>query len=220
MPDGMQDVQAAYDAVATDYAAQLGDELAHKPLDRALLAAVCELAADGVLADLGCGPGHVTRYLARLHPAVLGLDLSSEMIATARADAPGLTFEVASMLDLPLADGSLAGAVALYSVIHFTSDERQAVFAEVHRVLRPGGHLLVSVHVDAPGRTAGELHRTTELLGHPVQLDHHFVAADALAAELGAAGFEITARLVRAPVPDVEYPSTRAYLLARRTAET
>jgi hypothetical protein len=57
-------VQAAYDAVARAYHDQLGDELAGKPLDRAVLQAFTELAGEGAIADVGCGPGHVTRFLA------------------------------------------------------------------------------------------------------------------------------------------------------------
>jgi ubiquinone/menaquinone biosynthesis C-methylase UbiE len=54
----------SYDAVATQYAAAIGDELRHKPLHRALLNLISDLAADGVVLDLGCGPGHVAAHLA------------------------------------------------------------------------------------------------------------------------------------------------------------
>ena len=46
-------VRAAYDAVARAYADQFAGELIHKPLDRALLAALCDLTGEGVLADVG-----------------------------------------------------------------------------------------------------------------------------------------------------------------------
>ena len=72
----------SYDAVATQYAAAIGDELRHKPLDRALLNLIGDLAADGVVLDLGCGPGHVAAYLAE-RSSVIGLDLSEAMAAEA-----------------------------------------------------------------------------------------------------------------------------------------
>jgi hypothetical protein len=51
--------RAAYDTVAVDYAELLRDELAAKPVDRALLALFAELVrGGGPVADLGCGPGH------------------------------------------------------------------------------------------------------------------------------------------------------------------
>ncbi len=62
-PDLLDATRATYDAVAGDYAEHLSGELAAKPLDRALLAAFAELvrtAGIGPVADLGCGPGHVT----------------------------------------------------------------------------------------------------------------------------------------------------------------
>ena len=66
-------VQAVYDAVARPYLDQQADELDGKPLDRALLAALLELAGTGTVADLGCGPGHVTRWLAARHPSTVGI---------------------------------------------------------------------------------------------------------------------------------------------------
>ena len=53
-----------YDAVARSYASEIADELPGKPLDRAVLDVVVELAAGGLIADIGCGPGHVAAHLA------------------------------------------------------------------------------------------------------------------------------------------------------------
>jgi len=79
-----------YDLVAGDYAAAISGELAGKPFDRALLDALVELAAGFAIADVGCGPGHVTGYLAdRGGRVVLGLDLSTAMAGIDRVD---LTF--------------------------------------------------------------------------------------------------------------------------------
>jgi trans-aconitate methyltransferase len=72
----------SYDAVAAQYAATIGDELRHKPLDRALLNLISDLAVEGVMLDLGCGPGHVAAHLAE-RSSVIGLDLSEAMAAEA-----------------------------------------------------------------------------------------------------------------------------------------
>jgi len=109
-------VQEVYDAVAQAYDRQFGDELAAKPLDRALLTGFVELVGRGRIADVGCGPGHVTRFLATQHPDVVGIDLSPDMIGIARERSPEMGFTVASMLALPASDGQWAGVVALYSV--------------------------------------------------------------------------------------------------------
>ncbi|GAA3223377.1 hypothetical protein GCM10020256_31430 [Streptomyces thermocoprophilus] len=89
------------------------------------------------MADLGCGPGRITAYLASLGLSVYGLDLSESMLAIARREHPGLRFEQGSMTRLDLADGDLAGAVCWYSTIHTPDEELPALFAELYRVLAP-----------------------------------------------------------------------------------
>lgn len=205
-----------YDAVARAYDARLADELDHKPLDRALLAAFLELAGSGPVADVGCGPGHVTRFLAARHPDVRGLDLSPAMIEIARERAPGLTFTVASMLALPVADGAWAGAVALYSIIHLSPAERAAAFRELARVLRDDGRLLVSFHIAGPDVPAGGTTHLTSWFGSAVDVDVHFLDPAEVGGELVAAGFHIESTVLREPLDPAEFPSRRGYLLARR----
>lgn len=96
--------RAVYDAVAEPYDQRLGAELDAKPLDRALLTALTDLVEPGTVADLGCGPGHATRFLAARHTDVIGVDLSPRMIAIARTHAPELGFVVGSLLQLPVGD--------------------------------------------------------------------------------------------------------------------
>ncbi len=210
------DVRAAYDALAREYDARFADELDHRPLERGLLTAFVELAGGGTVADVGCGPGHVTRFLAARGADVVGLDLSAEMVAVARERAPELRFAVASMLDLPAADGAWAGAVALYSIIHLGDDERARACRELARVLRPGARLLVSFHVESPESAAGEVNHLTEPLGRPVVLDGHFLDPRGVEELLADAGLRVEARLEREPVPALEYPSRRCHLLAER----
>jgi SAM-dependent methyltransferase len=208
-------VRRTYDLIAHDYDREIGDELDHKPLDRALLAALVELVGSGRLADVGCGPGHVTRYLATLHDDVVGIDLSPEMVAIARSRAPGLSFEVGTMLSLPVADASWAGAVLLYSVIHLTPAERAVAFRELARVVRPGGPVLVSFHVSDLERSAGSSKHLTSWFGHDVDVSVGFLDPDVVATELSTAGLSVMATTLREP-GEGEYPSRRCYLLARR----
>jgi ubiquinone/menaquinone biosynthesis C-methylase UbiE len=131
-------VRATYDTVARAYAAQLSDELDGKPLDLALVQAFLEIAGPGTVADVGCGPGHVTRFVAQRHPDVVGVDLSPVMIDVAREAGPSMRFTVGSMLALPAGDGDWAGIVAFYSIIHLSAADRAAACREFARVLRPG----------------------------------------------------------------------------------
>ena len=209
-------VRAAYDAIARAYDAQLGDELDGKPFDRALLDGFTGLAGPGTIADVGCGPGHITRFLAARHADVIGIDLSPGMIAVARERAPDLVVAVGSMLRLPAADGAWAGAVALYSIIHLTAGERAIACREFARTVRPGGWLLAAFHVDSPEFAIGEVNHLTTWFGEPVELDGFFLDPAEVVVDLESAGFAVMAEAVRQPLPEVEYPSRRCYVLAQR----
>ncbi len=202
-------LRAGYATVAHAYAEHLVDELAGKPLDRAFLTAFVE-RAKGPILDLGCGPGHVTAFLASHGADASGADLSPEMIAEARERFPALAFTVADMFALPHGGGALAGIVAFYAIVHIPTPELPAALREMHRVLAPGGALALSFHVGT------EHTHVDELFGCATSLDFVFHEPTAVVAALAAAGFTLEARLDRAPYPDLEYPSQRCYLLVRR----
>lgn len=201
-------IRSGYAPVARAYREHLQGELAGKPLDRAFLDAFAERCAGGRIADLGCGPGHVARYLADRGARVEGVDLSSEMIEEARAANPGLAFHVGDMFALPAGIADLAGIVAFYAIVHTPTD--RLPFHELHRVLAPGGLAAIAFH--AGDRTV----HVDELFGVATSLDFTFHDPDAVVAALVAAGFTLEARLDREPYPDVEHPSRRTYLLARK----
>ncbi|MFF5990322.1 class I SAM-dependent methyltransferase [Prauserella flavalba] len=211
-PDFLARTRVSYDSIAAEFAGWIEDELAAKPLDRAVLGGFAELAGRGLVADIGCGTGRVTAHLHRLGLRVFGIDLSPNMIAQAIDRYPDLRFEVGSMTALDVADGSLGAIVAWYSIMHVPPDRLPAVFAEFHRVLAPGGHLQLAF-------PAGEglVHRT-DAGGHEVSLDFHQWHPDEVAGLLREAGFEERARLVREPDEDGKYAETtrQAFLLARK----
>src|SRR5215217_4997648 len=201
-----------YDRIARSYARELGEELAGKPLDRALLGYVVDLAKGrGPVGDLGCGPGHVARYLADLGAEVVGVDLSSEMVRLASSAHPDLGFIVGNLRCLPLPDGSLAAAIAFYSLIHLdTDDDLRAACREIARVLAPEGEVVVAYH-----RGNRVLHPGV-MWGTPVDLDFRFLSDRTVTAALIDAGLEVRVRVHREPYPGVEHPSRRTYLIARR----
>ena len=200
----------SYDAVAGAYADGFRDELARKPLDRALLCSLAEQAGDGVpVADLGCGPGHVTGWLARHGVAAVGIDLSGGMIDVARREHPEAEFRTGDLLAVPARDGEFGAVVALYSVIHLGPGELPAACAEMHRVLRPGGLALVSFHIGAGVR------HLAEWWGHEVDLDFRFLETPEVARVMEEAGLAVQARLERTSYPG-EVDTPRGYLLGRR----
>lgn len=203
-------VRRSYDAVAEHYLASSGGELAGKPLDRALLACLLEQSGqDAPVADLGCGPGHVAAWLASGGAAVVGIDLSPGMIAAGRREHPEVDFREGDFLALPAAAGEFTAVVALYSIIHLESGELRGAFAEICRVLRPGGLVLVAFHAGT------EVRHLDQWWGQQVDVDFRFFEPAYIAEVMEATGLPVEARLERASYPQ-EVQTRRAYLLARR----
>lgn len=209
-------VAAAYNAVAAEYAEAMRDELAGKPLDRALLAAMVEMCEGGRIADIGCGPGHVAGHLASIGANPIGIDISPAMIEIARAENPGLDFRVESMTDLTELDQSLAGVVMFYAIINLSPTERARAFAQVFRALQPGGIALVSFHIRSEEFAAGQTQHLETWFGHTVDITGHFLEPDQVIDEIAEAGLDIVSVTTRLPHPGVEIPTERAYVLAQR----
>jgi SAM-dependent methyltransferase len=214
-PDFLRATRASYDAVAADYARRFGNELAAKPLDRAVITGFAELvlaAGGGPVADVGCGTGRVTAFLDSLGLRASGIDLSPQMIEVARRSYPGLRFDVGSMLGLDLPDGALGGLLAWYSTIHVPDGELPGVFAGFCRVLAPGGYVLLGFQAGD-----GPLH-LTRALGHEISLDFHHRQPEQIAELLSRAGLVVRARLLREPDEDGDFPerTQQAFVLARK----
>jgi SAM-dependent methyltransferase len=205
------DLREGYDRVAAEYAARIFDELQHKPLDRELLDRFAEeVRGIGPACDLGCGPGHVARYLHERRLAVIGVDLSPGMIAQAQRLSPEIPFRQGTMLALDFEDESLGGIAAFYSIIHVPRDQLATAFAEMRRVLRPDGLLLVAYHLGSE-----DMH-LDEWFGEQVSMDVYFFDRAEIEQRLTHAGFTVEESLVREPYPDVEHQSRRVYILARK----
>ena len=202
----------SYDRVAADYAEHFRDELAHKPFDRKMLEWLVEKAGDaGVLCDMGCGPGQVAAYLRERGAQVCGVDLSPAMVREARKLQPGIDFRVGDMLDLrDVPDASWCGIAAFYAIVHVPPSRLAQAFRELARVLAPGGVILLAFHV---GREV--IHRD-EWWGKEVDVDFIFFETGDVKRELEGVGFALEEVIEREPYPDVEYPSRRAYVFARR----
>lgn len=208
---------SGYDLVAERYATEFGDELDHKPIDRALYGLFAELVGPGArVGDVGCGPGQISAHLATLGLRPVGVDPSHGMVEVARRRNPSLESRVGSFSELGVADGEWDGAVAAYSIIHVPEPDRPAAVANLARAVSSGGWLLLSFHVSMADHEPGSALTLEEWWDEPVQIEFHFIDPDQLIAELDSAGFTTVARTEREPVPEVEAPSRRCYLLAQR----
>jgi SAM-dependent methyltransferase len=99
--------------------------------------------ADPVL-ELGCGTGRDSAVLAGAGLRVVGIELSNESVAAARARVPhGAEFLCSDFrAPFPVADGSVGAVLASLSLHYFAWDETLALARRIHDVLRPGGVLL------------------------------------------------------------------------------
>jgi SAM-dependent methyltransferase len=215
MDDDQRALQASYDRIAARYANTFFDELSRKPFDRALLDRYVKLlrtiGPPGPVWDLGCGPGHVGRYLADRGLDVCGLDLSEQMVVLARQLNPRMQFVQGTMLALPVADGTLAGIVSFYAIIHLSRSEAVDALREFHRAIQPGGQLLLAFHGGE-----GEIY-AEEMLGERVAIHATLFRGDEMAAYAREAGWIAVAVSERAPYP-FEHPTQRVYLQATRPA--
>ena len=121
--------------------------------------------------DLGCGTGLLTRRLLTRADDVLGLDISQAAVDQARtlhAGAPGLSFEQASVLDLPASLDGRFDIVTLADTLYYLPpplEDRvfKAVATRVARLLAPGGVLLLANHfffsANPDSRVSRRIHR-------------------------------------------------------------
>ncbi|MEU4333482.1 class I SAM-dependent methyltransferase [Micromonospora lupini] len=191
--DWLADTRTSYDTVAVSYAHLVRDFLTQAPYERGALAVFADLVlagGGGPVADVGCGPGRITAHLNELGVDAFGIDLSPGMIAVARHDHPALRFEVGSMTDLDLPDGSVAGLIAWYSLIHIPDERLGQVLAHFRRVVRPGGPLLVGYHVGDKTTL-----KTEGYGGHPMKLHVHRRRPAQVATWLADNGFAVEAEM-------------------------
>lgn len=106
----------------------------YRPLLDAMLELLTPLRAQSLL-DMGCGEGYYTRALTSVAQEVVGLDIAKPAIQLAAKRSSEITWLVGSGALLPLADASVDVVSNLFTQLHVD---------EMHRVLKPEGHVLVA----------------------------------------------------------------------------
>lgn len=213
-PDARDDrVRATYGVVAPAYARELSDELDGLPFERWLLDHVAAAVRDLPIMDAGCGPGHVTAYLAAAGAHAQGLDLSPEMIAEAQQRHPDVRYEVGDLRRLmrPAAAAGWGAVLGWYSLIHLAASELRGAVAALARPLAPGGLLVLALHAGA------DVRRVTSWFETEVPaLDVVLHDVPDVVAAVQAAGLNDVEWYLRGPHEWRGETTQRLYVMARR----
>ncbi len=205
-------VRAAYDAVAGDYSEHLFNELTGLPFEGWLLDRVAAHADGGPVVEVGCGPGHVTAYLAAAGAEATGIDLSPGMVAAARQRFPDGSYEVGDLRRLmrPTSAGGWSAVLAWYSLIHLAASELPDAIAALTRPLAPGGWLVLGMHAGA------EIKHVDTWFDAEIDLDFVLHDPAAIAGLVEAAGLVDAEWYHRGPLAHREETTERLYVVARK----
>lgn len=206
-----EELRGAHDVLSEWYAKNLVGVLESMPVERAMLDLFAELtlAVGADVVDVGCGTGRLLPYLASRGLSPRGVDLSPGMVEVARREHPGFAYEVADLRQLPFGDASLAGVVCWFSLIYLAPDARARAFAELGRVVKPGGYLVTAFkHGDGTLRRNGP---STEL---GVDFDRYWLSAQEMQDRFAVAGF---AMVFQGSTPPEEPEPAYGYMLVRKT---
>lgn len=111
-------------------------------LEQPIVREILDGLTPGVALDAACGTGRHSAYLASLGHRVIGVDSSAAMLERAREKVPGGEFHEADLQDLPFPDDHVDVVVCALALMHVP--DLEPVLAELVRVLRPGGSLVIS----------------------------------------------------------------------------
>lgn len=204
--------RAAYDVTAEDYAEAFANDLLELPVDRKVLDGVVEGIARGEsVLDLGCGPGQVGQYLAERGLQIVGMDSAFKMLLVARRRTGNCCLACGDMRFIPFRTASFSGVVAFYSVHHLPRPALRTALAEIRRILKPAGLLVVATHLGE-----SEVYNST-FLGHEIEtVGGTLYGEDELVGVLESQSFVIEDIRWRDPLPH-EHESRRIYLTSRFT---
>lgn len=213
MSDQKRAVRDGYDRLGGEYDARRN----HDPENVDFLDELRErLPAGGKVLDAGCGAGRPVAETLAAEFDLVGIDLSREQVRTARKRVPapddrsadsGGRFAQADMTALPFAPESFDGIAAYHSVIHVPTDEHPTVSREFARVLRPGGHLLMTIGASAWEGT------NENWLDTGVEMRWSIPGPEETESLLEEAGFEVVWRRTTEDLPGDE---TWCFVLARK----
>ena len=206
----IDNIEVGYSKIADKYTKTFFDELNYKPLDRYLLEKFCNgIRGKGKVCDLGCGPGHVSRFIKDQGIDVCGIDLSDGMLKKAKEKNPDIEFTKGNMINLETKEKSFAGIILYYSIVHFTIKEVEEVFVNLGNILENNGLLFLAFHV------GDEVLHIDSLFDEEVKLDYNFFNTDEIVRILNKHKYRLIEALTRYPY-DEEYGSKKGYIICQK----
>lgn len=203
-----------YDKIANKYTETFFNELDNKPLDRYLLEEFCiSLRGKGKVCDLGCGPGHISRFVKDLGIDICGLDLSADMLKKAKEKNPDIEFIKGNMIDMKEKEKCFSGIILYYSIVHFSIKEVDKLFCDLRRILDNNGLLFLSFHV------GNETLHVNSFFDEEVILDYIFFNTDEIVDILVKHKFKIIEALTRYPYDGYEHGSKKGYIICQKVGE-
>jgi len=198
-------VRDGYDAIGAAYSAARQQDQQSLPLVQELIDRLPEGAA---MLDAGCGSGVPVTMALSDHFDVTGVDISETQLKLARRSIPRAKFVCRDMTELNFPAGSFDAICSFYAIIHVPREEHQPLLLNFHRMLKPGGLLLVCMGAsDWPGEVE-------EFYGAPMYWSHF--DAETNLRMVREAGFAVIWSRSVADTLDPEIPSAHLFVLAQQ----
>lgn len=202
--DDRRAIIRAYDRIAGEYLDRFGAPPSGVG-DQEFIKQSLALMGAGPVLDVGCGPGLLARQATEAGCRAIGADLTPAMLAQAVKHAPAARFVTADARALPLRNAACTGVFACYVAHHFPRPQAGAAFAEMRRMLAPGGRLVLTAHLGDGDQWHGD---------EPDRVRVTLYTRPELARLVRRAGFDVESFRWRDPAAD-EFRAEHGFLRAR-----
>jgi len=201
----------AYNLAAAKYHDLFHNEINEKEYDRMLLDLFANMMKPfPLICDAGCGPsGHIGKYLQEKGINVMGVDISDRCVELAKLHNPETQFLCEDISQLSFPEQHFDGIVSYYSIINTPKKYVNRILTEFHRVLKPGGYLLVAVK---EGFDEGFIN---ELIGIEAEIYFSFFSESEIRKFYSDNGFELVFIETRNPY-DFESRNNRIFAIGRK----